>query len=160
MVRPMGNIVLRFRADNPDESPFPLPHYTFRSTLSYSLVTLSANTTPPRIWFFHCHIEWHLASGLIATMIEAPSLLQSTLSIPPDHYDVCKAQNLPFAGNAAGNDVDFLDLTGAPEPPGPLPAGFTAKGVVALVFSCLSAFLGIAVISWYVLLLDCGFLDS
>ncbi|CAF9936325.1 MAG: hypothetical protein ALECFALPRED_006767 [Alectoria fallacina] len=149
MVRPMGNIVLRFRADNPDKSPFPLPYHTFPSTLSYSLVTLSANTTSPRIWFFHCHIEWHVASGLIATMIEAPSLLQSTLSIPPDHYDVCKAQNLPFAGNAAGNDVNFLDLTGAPEPPGPLPAGFTPRGIVALVFSCLSAFLGIAVISWY-----------
>lgn len=25
MVRPMGNIVLRFRADNPDTSPFPCP---------------------------------------------------------------------------------------------------------------------------------------
>lgn len=119
MVRPMGNIVLRFRADNPG------------------------------IWFFHCHIEWHLASGLIATMIEAPALLQTTLSIPPSHLDVCTAQNIPTVGNAAGNAVDPLDLTGAPEPPRPLPAGFTAKGIVALVCSCLSAFAGIAVISWY-----------
>ncbi|KAL9135531.1 MAG: hypothetical protein Q9175_003285 [Cornicularia normoerica] len=107
------------------------------------------NTTPPRIWFFHCHNEWHLASGLIATMIEAPSLLQNTLVIPPDHYDTCKAQHIPTVGNAAGNDVDFLDLTGAPEPPRPLPAGFTARGFVAMVFSCLSAALGLAVISWY-----------
>lgn len=90
-------------------------------------------------------------------MIEAPSLLQSTLSIPPDHFAACHAQNLPTVGNAAGNDVDFLDLTGAPEPPGRLPAGFTARGVVALVFSCLSALLGIAVISWYVLV-QSGFL--
>ena len=111
----------------------------------------SANTPPsPRIWFFHCHIEWHLASGLIATMIEAPPLLQSSLSIPADHYEVCKAQNIPIVGNAAGNDKDFLDLTGVPEPPGPLPDGFTPKGIVALVFSILTAFLGIATISWYV----------
>lgn len=119
MVRPMGNFVIRFRADNPG------------------------------IWFFHCHIEWHLASGLIATMIEAPPLLQSSLSIPADHYEVCKAQNIPIVGNAAGNDKDFLDLTGVPKPPGPLPEGFTPKGIVALVFSILTAFLGIAVISWY-----------
>ncbi|KAM0798798.1 iron transport multicopper oxidase FET3 precursor [Usnea florida] len=105
-------------------------------------------TSSPRIWFFHCHIEWHLASGLVATMIEAPPLLQSSLSIPADHYDVCKAQNLPIVGNAAGKDVDFLDLTGVPKPPGPLPEGFTPKGIVALVFSILTAFLGIAVISW------------
>lgn len=119
MVRPMGNIVLRFRADNPG------------------------------IWLFHCHIEWHVASGLIATIIEAPSLLQSSLSIPPEHFDACNAQHIPTVGNAAGNSVDFFDLKGAPEPPGRLPQGFTARGVVALVFSCLSAFLGIAVIGWY-----------
>ena len=83
-------------------------------------------------------------------MIEAPPLLQSSLSIPADHYEVCKAQNIPVVGNAAGNDKDFLDLTGVPEPPGPLPEGFTPKGIVALVFSILTAFLGIAVISWYV----------
>lgn len=122
MVRPMGNIVLRFRADNPG------------------------------IWFFHCHIEWHLASGLVATMIEAPSLLQSSplsRSIPQSHHDACTAQNIPTVGNAAGNDVDFLNLKGAPGPPAPLPPGFTPRGVVALVFSILCAFLGIAVIAWY-----------
>ncbi len=159
MVRPMGNIVLRFRADNPDKSPFPIlpsfPPYLPTSPQIPPPITHSANITlpSPRIWFFHCHIEWHVASGLIATMIEAPSLLQSSLSIPPDHFDACKAQNIPTVGNAAGNSRDFLDLTGAPAPPGPLPAGFTPRGVVAMAFSCLSAFLGIAVIAWYVLLL-------
>lgn len=33
--------------------------------------------------------------------------------------------------------------------PGPLPAGFTARGIVALVFSCLAALLGMATITWY-----------
>lgn len=81
-------------------------------------------------------------------MIEAPSLLQS--SIPPDHYAACNAQNIPIVGNAAGNSQDWLDLTGAPAPPGPLPEGFTPRGVVALVCSALSAFVGVAVIAWYV----------
>ena len=45
--------------------------------------------------------------------------------------------------------MDLFDLDGENVSPPPLPAGFTAKGIVALVFSCLSAFLGIAVISWY-----------
>jgi hypothetical protein len=30
-----------------------------------------------------------------------------------------------------------------------LPAAFIAKGIVALVFSCMSAFVGMAVITWY-----------
>ena len=118
MVNPNGNIVLRFKADNPG------------------------------IWLFHCHIEWHVASGLIATMVEAPNELQKMLKTPQDHLDACAAQNIPVIGNAAGNTEDFLNLKGESTAPAPLPAGFTAKGIVALVFSVLAAFLGMAVISW------------
>jgi iron transport multicopper oxidase len=119
MAPPNGNIVLRFRADNPG------------------------------VWLFHCHIEWHIASGLVATMIEAPTDLRSTLSIPSDHLEACTSQNIPTAGNAAGNTRDLLDLTGEDLPPGPLPVGFTARGIVAFVFSVISALVGMAVIAWY-----------
>ena len=81
-------------------------------------------------------------------MIEAPEELQKGLSIPADQFKVCTDARLPIAGNAAANTKDFFDLTGENIPPAPLPAGFTARGVVALAFSCLSAFLGIAVITW------------
>ncbi|KAK3944542.1 iron transport multicopper oxidase fet3 [Diplogelasinospora grovesii] len=116
---PNGNIVLRFKADNPG------------------------------VWLFHCHIEWHVQSGLMATFVEAPLDLQKSLVIPQDHYDVCNAGGVPSAGNAAGNTVDLLDLSGQNTPPAPLPGGFTARGIVALVFSCLSGILGVAVVAWY-----------
>ncbi|KAF2025724.1 iron transport multicopper oxidase FET3 precursor [Setomelanomma holmii] len=121
LVRPNGYVVLRFRADNPG------------------------------VWLFHCHIEWHVASGLSATIIERPLDVQKQLSgkIPTDHLKVCEAGNVPTKGNAAGNTVDLLDLTGENKSPGTLPAGFTARGIVALVFSCVAAFLGMAVIFWY-----------
>ncbi|EME47220.1 hypothetical protein DOTSEDRAFT_69238 [Dothistroma septosporum NZE10] len=118
-VRPNGNFVIRFRADNPG------------------------------VWLFHCHLEWHLVSGLVATMIEAPFEIQKTISVPQQHYDVCAAAATPTAGNAAGNTVDALDLGGQNLSIAPLPSGFTAKGIVALVFSCIAAFLGMAVIAWY-----------
>lgn len=121
LVNPNGNIVLRFRADNPG------------------------------IWLFHCHIEWHVASGLVATMIESPLSLQKQLAdgIPENHLDVCKASRVPTAGNAAGNTVDLFDLAGENKAPGPLPAGFTPRGIVALVFSCVAAFAGVGVVAWY-----------
>lgn len=81
-------------------------------------------------------------------MIEAPEELQKSLVIPQEHLQVCQKQRLPTSGNAAGNTKDLLDLTGANISPAPLPAGFTARGIVALVFSCLSAILGIAAITW------------
>ena len=85
----------------------------------------------------------------MATMIEAPDALQSSLTIPADHLDACYTQNIPTAGNAAGNTEDFFDLKGANAPPAPLPKGFTARGIVAMVFSILSAFVGVGVIAWY-----------
>lgn len=85
----------------------------------------------------------------MATMIEAPTELQSMLQIPESHYDACQVQSIPTAGNAAANTVDLYDLTRENTSPPPLPAGFTARGIVALVFSCISAFAGMAVIVWY-----------
>ncbi|KAM0815501.1 putative Cupredoxin [Seiridium cardinale] len=123
---PDGNIVLRFKADNPG------------------------------IWLFHCHIEWHVASGLMATMVEAPLELQKTLTIPPEQYDVCSAGGIPTAGNAAANTVNVLDLTGQNSAPAPLPQGFTTRGKVALAFSCLAGILGVTVVAWYGLAPDPG----
>jgi iron transport multicopper oxidase len=90
-----------------------------------------------------------MISGLAATLIEDPLALQKDLKIPDDHMAACKAGNVLTSGNAAGNLTDPLDLTGANVPPGRLPAGFTARGIVALVFSCIAAFVGMAVIAWY-----------
>ena len=85
----------------------------------------------------------------MATMIEAPLDLQKSLTIPKDHLAVCASQGLPTVGNAAGNTKELFDLKGENLPPAPLPSGFTARGIVALTFSCLSAFLGMAIIAWY-----------
>jgi iron transport multicopper oxidase len=84
-------------------------------------------------------------------MIERPIDIQQQLSgkIPEDHWNACKAGNVPIAGNAAGNTLDFLDLKGENKSPETLPAGFTSRGIVALVFSCLAAFFGMSTIGWY-----------
>ena len=80
-------------------------------------------------------------------MIEAPLTLQETLTLPPDHLAACKAADVPYAGNAAGNTVDLLDLKGENEAVAPLPAGFTPRGIVALAFSVVAAFVGMAFIT-------------
>ncbi|KAK8170537.1 putative ferrooxidoreductase Fet3 [Phyllosticta citribraziliensis] len=119
MARPTGNFLIRFKADNPG------------------------------VWLFHCHLNFHLDAGLAMTFVEAPLAIQETVKIPQNHYDVCKASGELTAGNAAGNTVDLFDLTGENRSVDPLPAGFTTKGIVALVFSCIAAFLGMAAVAWY-----------
>lgn len=96
LVYPNGFVVLRFRADNPG------------------------------VWLFHCHIEWHLASGLVATFVEAPADLRRQYAqtpLPADHLAACAAGGVPTTGNAAGNPADFLDLAGEDMPPAALPDG-------------------------------------
>ncbi|KAK4173265.1 putative precursor of iron transport multicopper oxidase FET3 [Triangularia setosa] len=119
VVHPKGNLVLRFKADNPG------------------------------VWLFHCHIEWHVQSGLMATFVEAPLEIQQSLTIPLNHLAVCKKMDVPTEGNAAGNAKDFLDLDGENAPPDRLPDGYTDSGIVALVFSCLAGILGVITIAWY-----------
>lgn len=124
VVAPGGYWVARFRADNPG------------------------------VWFFHCHIDWHLSQGLGMVMIEAPDILQTQRdSVPQQHFDTCKAAGIAYEGNAAGNVEDLLNLKGEMQQKGWLPSGFTARGIVALVFSCVSAVLGMAMIAVY------GFLE-
>ncbi|SPO06103.1 related to ferrooxidoreductase Fet3 [Cephalotrichum gorgonifer] len=113
-----GNFVIRFRSDNPG------------------------------VWLFHCHIEWHMDQGLVATIVEAPEALQG-LRVPESHYAACRTGGVPTRGNAAGNVDDVFDLTGENRPPRPLPEGFTAKGYAALFFSCVAAAMGLTVLYWY-----------
>ncbi|KAJ6110443.1 Multicopper oxidase type 2 [Penicillium sp. IBT 16267x] len=81
MVQPRAHTVLRFRADNPG------------------------------VWLLHCHIEWHVEAGLMATIIEAPETFPQSENPPPDsHYAVCAAYPDPTSGNAAGNKG--LDTSG------------------------------------------------
>jgi iron transport multicopper oxidase len=85
MVPAQGYIVIRFLADNPG------------------------------VWFFHCHVDWHLLQGLAMTLIEAPLQIQEMVSVPESQYDVCKAAGVAYRGNAAGNTKNLLDLSGQNE---------------------------------------------
>ncbi len=118
-VRPQGYFVLRFRADNPGA------------------------------WFFHCHIEWHLEQGLAIVLVEAPLQLQEQETLTDNFLDACKAVGVPIAGNAAGITSDYMDLTGENIQAKTIPGKFTARGIVAMVFSCLSGILGIIAIAFY-----------
>ena len=121
LVHPNSHIVLRFRSDNPG------------------------------VWLFHCHIEWHVDSGLIATMVEAPLELQDRVRIPNDHYAACAASHppIPTVGNAAARTDDLLNVDGQNLSPPPLPTGFTSRGIIALVFSVVAAFAGMVAVAWY-----------
>lgn len=88
-----------------------------------SSATLRFKANNPGVWLFHCHTEWHVESGLTATFIEAPDVLQASAPyIPNTHRTVCDALGIPRKGNAAGNTKTgtWTDTTGMlTNPPDP-----------------------------------------
>lgn len=54
----------------------------------------------PGVWLFHCHVEWHLPLGMVATFIEDPKAIQRSVKIPKGHLEVCKEQCLGTEGEA------------------------------------------------------------
>ncbi|ODV64382.1 ferroxidase FET3 [Ascoidea rubescens DSM 1968] len=123
-VRPNSYIVLRFKADNPG------------------------------VWIFHCHIEWHMIQGLSLILVEAPLQVQKDegQQLTENHISICEAAGVLPSGNAAANTEDFFDLTNENVQVKDLPSGFTGRGIVALVFSCIAGILGIIVLGIYGLL--------
>ena len=91
-------------------------------------------------------------AGLVATFVEAPQQLQQRVKFPEDMLKQCQMQNIPVTGNAA-NHTDsnggWLDLSGEPHAPPPIPAGFTAKGYVAMTGCVIAAIVGLITIVWY-----------
>lgn len=117
LVNPNGYVVIRFKADNPG------------------------------VWFFHCHVDWHLEQGLAITLVEAPLELQlQALLLPKDHFEACKLSGVPSQGNAAGrygDRHDWFNLAGENLQVAPLPEGFTAKGYYAMAICALAAIYGV-----------------
>uniref|UniRef100_A0A0L0NVV1 L-ascorbate oxidase n=1 Tax=Candidozyma auris TaxID=498019 RepID=A0A0L0NVV1_CANAR len=124
LVNPNGFIRIRFKADNPG------------------------------VWFFHCHVDWHLEQGLAIVLVEDPALIQKKQAeLPVSHLEACEKLNIPTKGNAAARFGDteesWLDLTGENLQVKPLPPGFTPKGYVAIVACALAAVYGIYTIYIY-----------
>lgn len=115
-------------------------------------VTLRVIADNPGVWFFHCHIEWHLEAGLAVTFVEAPLQAQQRNAIPQFMYDQCDALSVPTSGNAAGHPAsDALDLSGWTLGPFQQVLGWRPKGIGAMAGCVLTAVLGMLTVTWYAL---------
>ncbi|KAJ7669291.1 Fet3 protein [Mycena polygramma] len=118
---------------------------------SMGSATLRVVMDNPGVWFFHCHIEWHLEVGLAIQLIEAPLLAQQqAANIPGFIQDNCHALGKPISGNAAGHS-DPADLAGLPLGPYPQNNGWHSKGIGAMAGCVLTAVLGMLTVVWYAL---------
>ncbi|KAJ7723385.1 Fet3 protein [Mycena metata] len=115
--------------------------------------TLRVVADNPGVWFFHCHIEWHLEVGLAIQLIEAPLVAQQlnlAANVPSYIQDNCKALGLPVTGNAAGH-ASATDLSGLSLGPYPQNNGWHPRGEGAMAGCVLSAVLGMMTVVWYAL---------
>lgn len=91
-------------------------HPMIRDTVvvpSRGFVVLRFKADNPGVWFFHCHTDWHAATGLGVVFIESPELIKDQQKLSKDSLRVCKEKGISTVGNAAGNK-DFLNMEGDP----------------------------------------------
>ncbi|KAI5964077.1 uncharacterized protein KGF55_002019 [Candida pseudojiufengensis] len=105
----------------------------------YFVLRFKANN--PGVWFFHCHVDWHLEQGLALVLIESPNEIQNT-EISKNHKQICENNSVPYIGNAAAN-LNFFDLNGQNLQEPPLPDGFTLKGYIAMILCTIVALYGL-----------------
>ncbi|TPX37219.1 hypothetical protein SmJEL517_g00995 [Synchytrium microbalum] len=74
-------------------------------------MTMRFEANNPGTWTFHCHVDWHLAAGLLMTMVEGQEALAKT-QLPSDWNRLCadsKAKGLlpPPAGSNNRVSLNF-----------------------------------------------------
>jgi iron transport multicopper oxidase len=102
----------------------------------------------PGAWLMHCHIEWHLESGLALTFIEAPELIRG----PDDATEAtlkrhCEIGGRGWSGNVMGREEG--DMSGYGWGAQMLEMGVGGKGWAGLVFCGVSALVGAAGVIWF-----------
>lgn len=135
---------------NPEHHVFP-EYPMIRDTIEVNangFIIIRFKSDNPGVWFFHCHVDWHLEQGLAITLVEAPKeILKQNIS--QNHFDACVQGSVPSVGNAAANNIEWFDLTGENRQFVPLPEGFTTKGYLALLACTIVAVYGVFTIYKY-----------
>lgn len=67
-------------------------------------MVFQANADNTGVWPFHCHIAWHLSSGLFVQVIENPPKIRD-LAIPSTFYQQCRDWSA-FTGETIVDQVD------------------------------------------------------
>lgn len=149
------NLTESFDESKAYENDYPMIRDTvFVEGNSYLVIRFIADN--PGVWFFHCHIDFHLEQGLAAVFIEAPDLIQKydNKGISTSMKTISEKYKYPLVGNAAGNFNDWLSLVGENTQALPLPSGFTMKGYIALLISTLMCIYGVYTIIDFGLYVD------
>ncbi|KAI8618702.1 Cupredoxin [Chytriomyces sp. MP71] len=55
-------------------------------------VTLLIEFNHPGVWLFHCHIEWHMATGLVMTFVNRRGIEMVKNNIPNGFWDHCTSK--------------------------------------------------------------------
>ncbi|KAF9941682.1 hypothetical protein BGZ75_002844 [Mortierella antarctica] len=78
----------------PGRSPLELTNPLRRDTVTvpaYGYTVLRFVSDNPGLWTLHCHIDWHMAAGLLMQFEVQPEVIK-TFQIPPEMEAMCKAR--------------------------------------------------------------------
>ncbi|WFD28472.1 hypothetical protein MNAN1_003483 [Malassezia nana] len=103
----------------------------------------------PGAWFMHCHIDWHLSSGLAMIVLVAPDQVAQSMDVPDVIAQQCRQLGFSTSGNAGGIRHSITSFGALPAPPRPLVTGWTGTMIGTFIACIISALIGLATLCWY-----------
>ncbi|VDB90104.1 unnamed protein product [Peniophora sp. CBMAI 1063] len=76
---------------------------------AYHYMVIRIVTDNPGLWAFHCHIQWHMAQGLLMQIAIQPSKL-AQWTAPPELLAQCGDSYVPRTLDTASEDIDTSSL--------------------------------------------------
>lgn len=67
-------------------------------------MVIKFNADNAGVWPFHCHIAWHVSSGLYVNILERPDLIPSQVKIPSNVQNTCTQWNA-FTNQGFGDQI-------------------------------------------------------
>ncbi|EMC97352.1 hypothetical protein BAUCODRAFT_67737 [Baudoinia panamericana UAMH 10762] len=80
-----------------------LPGMPSATEPSYTVIQIDMDS--PGVWPFHCHIAWHVSSGLYINILERPRDIQNDVSIPSIMAQTCRDWSA-WTGDHIPDEID------------------------------------------------------
>lgn len=104
----------------------------------------------PGAWLLHCHIDYHLTSGLALVVLDSPERIPERIApgLDTSAYAFCSAQGVSTIGNAGGKN-STTDFGTIPSTVAFLVTGWTKEAIGSVVGCAITAAIGLFTVVFY-----------
>jgi len=110
--------------------------------MAHSWLVLRYVADNPGVWFFHCHVNWHVPGGMGAVFVEGADILRKRFKeVPMESQEICRTAGIIGIGSEPHRNKYTAAQTITSNSSRPTTMAIQFQSVmVYLVYICIAAF--------------------